>query len=848
MGVSVRLERILAALSVVTLLLGAVASSGAPLAAEAQELPDNGASGGPSSAVRMDVRAGWDGVGRLGGWIPLDVELVNQGPEVRAEVQVAVGQATTTNQTASRTAPTAPGTIFTLPVVLPKLSQKRFSLDANLPNVNTRATARLVDPATGALIAEQEIQMSRVPLGDYFCGILARDPSSYDFLSALELPAPIRRIRTAPLDPSSVPEKAQLLGSFDCIVIDNAATGQLRPEQLDALQVWVGTGGLLIAVGGPTWQSTLGPLPPGLLPVEIGGLTQVQSLSSIATLLDVPPDSGGTWLVSQSRPRISGGASVVAAQNGVPLIVAAKRGEGTVIYLAFEPTGRALQGWGGADQLWRYLVTHAGVDNGVGSALVRPYLRWGRVPRVGMADFTTQPRTSFDWLWKLVAGYGAIVAGGVYFLGRRGLTGWTVLGTAAVVGVTTAGAVAFARQNSEPDAAVTRLSVIRPIEVGDSAAAYTRDYVSVLAKRDGPFSFALSEDQLARGMQFSAPASASGTASPGGDDHSASATFRIRQGATPTFDGLALQQGQLATAVVDGQLRQAPGVQADLRVENTTLTGSLTNRTGSRLTDAFLVLDGNNFQRLGTIERDESRSVDTVLPRQASAGSMAASALAEKLIPQEATRQPGGAARRDLVESLFFDRFLFRRMEMRGPTLVAWLEKPAYPFQPLGFKTGNADFTLLVQPLQPKLPLGFEGEIPASVMNRRDLGIGSGAPSDQPYYTVAQGEAITLQFALPATEGRYALQQLRLNVEGSYTGRSPRQAQPPFTVSVFNWRQSRWDPWEVYSGSSIVPEPERYLSAVGEIRVRYALESNPNSPLRETRFTRFDVTPVGAVR
>src|SRR5204863_3666886 len=100
--------------------------------------------------------------------------------------------------------------------------------------------------------------------------------------------APIRRARTAPLDPSTVPEQAQLLGSFDCMIIDNAATAQLRPEQLEAIQVWVGTGGLLIEVGGATWQSTLGPLPPDLLPVEPSGLTNLQTLSALGDFMDTP--------------------------------------------------------------------------------------------------------------------------------------------------------------------------------------------------------------------------------------------------------------------------------------------------------------------------------------------------------------------------------------------------------------------------------------------------------------------------------------------------------------------------------------------------------------------------------
>ena len=138
------------------------------------------------------------------------------------------------------------------------------------------------------------------------------------------------------------------------------------------------------------------------------------------------------------------------------------RPRGTLIYLAFEPTSHNFRQWSGNDAFWRYLITHAAVDNGVGSALVRPYLRWGgRAPRLAMADFSTHPKPTLDWFWALVAIYGVGLSGALFVFGRRGMVGWGLL---AVVGLTVAaGAVAFvvARQRAKPDAAMTRVTVVR---------------------------------------------------------------------------------------------------------------------------------------------------------------------------------------------------------------------------------------------------------------------------------------------------------------------------------------------------------------------------------------------------
>jgi hypothetical protein len=781
----------------------------------------------------MDVRAGFDGAGRVGGWVPLDVQLVNEGSELKAQVEVVV------DQPGGRSMFSFVPTTFSLPVVLPRLSNRRFTMEVNLPNAtNNRLTARLVNASGGELITEQDISMTRVPLGDYFCGVLARDPSTYDFLAALDLPPPIRRARTAPLDPATVPEQAELLGSFDCMIIDNAATAQLRPEQLEAIQVWVGTGGLLIEVGGSTWQSTLGSLPPDLLPVDVNGLTNLNSLSALGDFMDTPLDAAGPWLVSNARPRTDRGAHVVVAQDGVPLIVASKQGDGTLMYLAFEPTARNFRQWTGNEALWRYLITHAAVDNGVGSALVRPYLRWGRTPRLSMADFSTHPKPTLDWFWALIGVYGVSLGGTLFFFGRRGMVGWSLLSTVALtVGAAT---IAFlvARQRAEPDAAITRVIVVRPITVGNSSAAYTHEYVSVLARKDGIFNFILPPEDLSRGLYFPFPRPS--------DESDSSWPFRVSEGAQPSLENMPLKQGQLATAQIAGQIKDAPGVQADLQVDHGALTGIVTNRTGGRLSDAYIVVD-SDFRPLGTLERDQASQVDFMLPPQAAAGNLAATAIADKLTPPGSSGRQGASARRDWLESLFSARFLFARMELRGPTLVGWLEQAPDQIIAPDFRLSQADFTLLVQPLQPQLPVGFDGEVPAAAMNRRDLGIGSGAPTDRDYYTVAPGEAITLQFMIPPSEGTFQMQQLRLNIEGVVQGRV-RQTQLPFTVSLFNWRSAEWQAWEVGSGSSIIPDGDRYVSAAGEVRLRYTLDASLSSTVREVRLNRLDVTAVGAIR
>jgi hypothetical protein len=434
--------------------------------------------------------------------------------------------------------------------------------------------------------------------------------------------------------------------------------------------------------------------------------------------------------------------------------------------------------------------------------------------------------------------YAAGLGASLFALGRRGLVGLSLLTAVGLTAIVAVIGFAVARNRAEPDAALTRVVVVRPIEVGDSAAAYTHEYISVLARREGKFDFQLAPDALSRGLYYPFPRPS--------DESDSAWPFRVTEGVQPTLDDMSLKQGQLATAQIDGQLDQAPGVQADLLVDHGAITGTVTNRTGGRLSDAYMVID-SDFRSLGSLERDQSSQVDFLLPARAAAGNMAATAIADKLTPPGGSGRPGAGARRDLLESLFSARFLFARMELRGPTLIGWLDHTPSQIQAPDFRLSQADFTLLVQPLQPQLPIGFEGEIPAAAMYRRDLGIGSGAPTDRDYYTVAPGEAITLQFTIPRSEGSFRLRELRLNVDGVVQGRV-RQPQVPFTVSLFNWRAAEWQAWEVGAGTSIVPDGERYVSAAGEVRMRYTLDAALASTVREVRLNRLDVTAVGAIR
>src|SRR5215217_6716925 len=228
--------------------------------------------GQSTSAAQMTVRAGFDGLGKVGGWLPIEIDVRNDGPDIDGEIQIVV-----TDTSVSRGTYTRAPAVYTAPAVLPRRAHKRIMLEAELRTSGQKMQARLVD-AAGTVVSEQDVQLTRVAAGDLLCGVLSRSGPSFDFLPTLELPPPLRRARISHIEVEDLPTRPQILASLDCIILDNIATSTMLDSQRDALTSWVYSGGLLVAIGGPTWQKTFSALPADLLPVKASGLASLESL------------------------------------------------------------------------------------------------------------------------------------------------------------------------------------------------------------------------------------------------------------------------------------------------------------------------------------------------------------------------------------------------------------------------------------------------------------------------------------------------------------------------------------------------------------------------------------------
>ncbi|MFN8635974.1 MAG: hypothetical protein U0893_19170 [Chloroflexota bacterium] len=781
-----------------------------------------------SPSAQMTVRAGFDGLGKVGGWLPVEIEVRNDGPDIDGELQVVVTDTTTNRGTYTR----APA-IYTAPAVLPRRSHKRIVVEAELRATGQKMVARLMDQ--GNVVSEQDVQLTRIAPGDLLCGVLSRSGPSFDFLPTLELPPPLRRARIAHIEVEDLPTHPQVLASLDCMILDNISTTTMLDSQRDALTSWVYGGGTLVAIGGPSWQKTFAALPADLLPVKATGLASLDSLDGLSELSPEPFKDAGPWLVSQAT--VTDG-QLVAEQDNVPLIAVARRGGGTVLYLAMDPTVEPLRSWAGTPHLWRYVLAHGSSSAGVGAALAGSFTGWGRIPRQAMVDISTLSGPSPGLMMLALALFAVVVGPLNYlFLLRFGRPGWSVVTIPLLTGLAAVGTFTLAGAFRDSDVIVSKVGIVRGYP---DAPAYAKTYVSVLSRRQATLSIRSNDTSMLNSLFYPFPRD------PAPDGQSWA--LKVVEGVVPSVEGLELPAGALGTFAVDSQVKLPGKVESDLRVDGRQIVGTVTNRMDANLYDVSLVVD-YQVLRLGDLRKGDSREIAMTLNGNASAGFGPPSSFSNLLYPgpSSSNRRLADGARRDLLDSVFGSGFNFSRLDLSGPTLVAWTDTPATTIEIADTRPATVDTTLLITTLPLGVPKGFDGELPPQVILRRQLGATTLNRQQFGSYDLASGESIAFQYSLPAGTSSLLLNGLYVNIDGRLRG-VPGTPSVLGEVSLYNWQKAEWEDRIVGFGRNLVRDVAPYVSAAGDIRVRYTFKPPPDTSATGVSFTRFDVTASGFMR
>lgn len=580
-----------------------------PLSASAHTLSTHSAhAGGP----RFSVNAGFDTRYRDGNWIPVEISLSNGGSDFNGTLSIATVSPFGNNNN-------TPTATYQVPVNLANAAQKQITMYIPLSTGASGSTqpiiVNLLD-SNNHLVSKQTSILNALGAGDIFVGVLSDQSTGFAPLNAVPLPNQGGSVIVEQLSASSMPTIATVLKNFDVLVLDNFTTGNLSPAQLSALDTWVNQGGSLIEVGGPEWHRTLSPLPADLLPVTLTGTGTVPARTHLLPVGG--PDRGGIDAQGSVPDSVSAPVPVSTAtlattkamslltSGTTPLIVQAQQGEGSITYLAYDPTLQPLAGWPGASMLWKGLLLRNLGDQLLSST---NGLGYGTNPKnqfvVGGMDSLLQslmPNTvPSPWLLLvLLVGYllilGPVRLAIVRWRKKRSWSWRIILASIVVFSLLTYG---LALQEKGTSILSDSVSVIQ-LGGGSSTLAHETTYLGVFVPNQGDFLVHLPGNVLAQPSpnSFISSGNQQTTISP---DQSGT-NINLQGVDIWTLRSILAQQDQPMHGGIVSQLEDVNG----------TLKGSITNTLSYSLSDVYVLMT-NSFAHIGNLAAGQTVQVNLPL-------------------------------------------------------------------------------------------------------------------------------------------------------------------------------------------------------------------------------------------
>ena len=737
-----------------------------------------------------------EGAFKYGEWLPVRVTLANDGPDRRVEVRATItsgeGQAA-----------------YTRPVELPRGARKQVILYVRPNNFSRYLTLRLFEGERER--GKKTVEVQPLSAWALFVGVVAdRAVPLPDVAAVLE--GPQREMKHVRLAVQALPDRTAGLRSLDALVLNDVDTSRLSPVQQQALAGWVQLGGRLIIGGGTGAAQTLAGLPDPLRPVRLLDTRSLTSLPGLASLAEgTPVRVPGPFVVAEAEP--VSGAEVLAEQEGLPLVVQRRLGDGAVIFVALDLSRSPFGEWGGAAAFWKRLAVdeRSLFPEGPPDMSRRD---WEAGPMLSaLTSLPSLELPAVRWVILLLLLYILLIGPVNYLvLRRRRRLEWAwitiPLLTLAFSGLSYG--IGYGLRGGE--VILNALSIVE-MPAPDSPTAQVRTYVGLFSPTKRAYSLQVPGDLLAGplGTRFGGPW---GPPVRGGH-------ITVVQGAPTVVRDLTVNQWSMQTLMAEGAVEAPVHLEAELRYENERLVGEVANGGDALLRDVVVVFN-NDFARLGDLAPGERR--DVTLPLS-TAGQRFGPPLSFRLFRDQFGHPgPGGLAREVRVKQNMLNATLdapVRGTGLRsaGPLLLAWVETSPVPVTVEGVQQVR---TLSLSLVIVRVPLRFgdrvvgvpPGLIPARMVDAQGT-FGTCQGSEGVGYSLGDG-MLTLEFALP--QELRNLQVERLTLVLTTNGDWP---QPPDTA-LYDPAAQQWVLLEgLHFGANVIEHAARFVDPTRHtVRVR----------------------------
>ncbi len=299
--------------------------------------------------VQLRTQASFDGAFRADEWLPLRVEVSNDGAPITGKLIVRPD----TNGRALANA-------YSTPIDLPTGAVKTAFLYVKVRDFAQQLTIELVG-AGGERYGQENVILQSLGGRDKLYVVLTDSTSTSLALGDVR-PAGHSSFQVR-WDATQLPDNANALEAVDTIFVTNLGDDALSPTQRKALKAWVYNGGHLIAMGGANWQgvnSAIGEL----LPLQPDGIETLTNLAALASWVNDTSPMGSRAVVTTGT--LLPDARVLITQDDMPLLMRRTLGDGTVDFLAADPTLEPLVSWDNLSAFFFQMLASVPIANSWG--------------------------------------------------------------------------------------------------------------------------------------------------------------------------------------------------------------------------------------------------------------------------------------------------------------------------------------------------------------------------------------------------------------------------------------------------------------------------------------------------
>lgn len=745
---------------------------------------------------------------KQGAWLPLHVEVTNQGKDLQGNLRV-IPQENRPDL----------NTMYVSSVVLPQGSTKAFDFYIPVQDFLTSVGLELV--SDDKVLARQTLNLTSLGNNQLMIGLLDRSEEGLTSLSGVReanwLAPTLATIKNADL-----PEKAELLSLFDVLLIDDTYL-KLTKEQADALTHWVSRGGTLVVGGGSSWQKVLPNLPSELRAVTVSGVENI-TLKNLPRSLSEQVGDAIAGPVRVANLQTSKGKPLFTEQ-GRPLAIKYSLGEGKVLYLAFDPALEPMSNWSGTKVFWKDLLIDERLKLANGSLPGQfgvTVFNGGSNKLSGMANALGNIEDmALPSLWtmgKFLGVYLILVSFGSYFvlkkLDKREWT-WITVPTLALIFVFVIYLTSF---KTRPAEIISHQINVVEVMPGTSLAKVTA-VTGLFAPNHATYHLPLQGRHLVGAL----PNIDGGM---GIDPRTQRPNPTIQVEQTPgqtNVDFLQMRSWVMRgfSAVEDASLTGS--ISGEISYKDNKWLATITNGTQYNFTDGVIISSSNWFTKIGALKAGGKLQTEINLNvMNLNPGPPLAYQIYNPQVNWQGPGVPPRPQAKDMLRQQIFESQFGNGWDSRSGGKLLFCGWSVEPFQGglnIEDKKVKKYYTTLFQvPLDLKFDPEHleipEGLISGTLLSFQNIGLGPGSVIMQP-----NSEAI---YRMEIPEGKFSEMQLNIH---------QRNGAQFSTVTgyLYNWKTSVWDDINMTTDNTVIKDPSNYINSDQEVRFKLSNQSQSSS-------------------